>query len=376
MDEYAYGFTTENSHYGPTRNPHDPERIAGGSSGGSARRPSPPASFRSRSAPTRTARSACRPLSAACGGFKPTYGRLSRSGSFPFVASLDHTGPFRRVGRAARRRLRHPAGTGPLRSGVREPAPSSRSRGAEGGHRRAAHRPRRRLLRAESAIPRSTSWWKRRGRAGLGEVKEVEVPDAGLARAAAFTHHRLRIRAAATCRNLRRRLGDFDPALQDRLLRRRARPRRLVPEGAARAARVLQQGHAALRLHRRADRAGHAAPGASDRQPRTFTVRGREFPARARASACSPSRCPSIGLPVGCARPPASCAGLPVGVADSPRRRGARTSASASPARSHDSSNLPEVVEEVTAAFQRYETALNDNDIAVLDELFLGFLPT
>lgn len=95
MDAYAYGFTTENSHYGATRNPHDLARIAGGSSGGSAAAVA--AGLVHFSLGTDTNGSIRVPAS-LCGivGLKPTFGRLSRSGSHPFVASLDHIGPFAR----------------------------------------------------------------------------------------------------------------------------------------------------------------------------------------------------------------------------------------------------------------------------------------
>lgn len=95
MDAYAYGFTTENSHYGATRNPHDIRRIAGGSSGGSAAAVA--AGLVNFSLGTDTNGSIRVPAS-LCGifGLKPTFGRLSRSGSQPFVASLDHIGPFAR----------------------------------------------------------------------------------------------------------------------------------------------------------------------------------------------------------------------------------------------------------------------------------------
>ncbi|MEO7337416.1 MAG: amidase family protein, partial [Caldimonas sp.] len=95
MDEYAYGFTTENSHYGATRNPHDPECMAGGSSGGSG------ASVAAGQVPISLGsdtNGSIRVPASLCGifGLKPTYGRLPRSGTYPFVASLDHLGPFAR----------------------------------------------------------------------------------------------------------------------------------------------------------------------------------------------------------------------------------------------------------------------------------------
>ncbi len=96
MDAYAYGFTTENSHYGATRNPHDLNRIAGGSSGGSAAAVA--AGLVNFSLGSDTNGSIRVPASlSGIFGLKPTFGRLSRAGSHPFVPSLDHIGPFART---------------------------------------------------------------------------------------------------------------------------------------------------------------------------------------------------------------------------------------------------------------------------------------
>ncbi len=96
MDEYAYGFVTENAHDGPTRNPHDTARIAGGSSGGSAAAVA--AGFCPITLGSDTNGSIRLPAG-LCGifGLKPTYGRIGRAGTFPFVDSFDHLGPFART---------------------------------------------------------------------------------------------------------------------------------------------------------------------------------------------------------------------------------------------------------------------------------------
>jgi AtzE family amidohydrolase len=95
MGEYAYDFTGENAHYGPSRNPHDPTRMSGGSSGGSG------AAVAAGEVPLALGsdtNGSIRVPSSLCGlfGLKPTYGRLSRAGSFPFVDSFDHLGPIAR----------------------------------------------------------------------------------------------------------------------------------------------------------------------------------------------------------------------------------------------------------------------------------------
>lgn len=183
MDEYAYGFSTENTHYGATRNPHDRTRIAGGSSGGSA------AAVAAALVPLTLGsdtNGSIRVPAALSGvfGLRPTFGRLSRAGMRLFAASLDVGGPLARS--VADLAIAYDAlqGADPDDPACvpRPPKPvASALRQGIGGIRVALAQG----YFAENGIPEAFAAVERVAEA-LGISRRIEIPGANLARQAAM----------------------------------------------------------------------------------------------------------------------------------------------------------------------------------------------
>jgi 1-carboxybiuret hydrolase len=292
MDEYAYGFTTENSHHGATHNPHDLACIAGGSSGGSG------AALAAGQVPLTLGsdtNGSIRVPSSLCGvfGLKPTLGRLPRTGSYPFVASLDHLGPFAR--HVADLALAYDLMQGADHD---DPACAQRpveltSAGLAGGTvglrigvlggwfaRMAGHEARDAVARVAEA---------------LGATQTVEWQGAEAARAAAFLISNSE-GASLHLDDLCRRPHDFEPLSRDRFLAGALLPAHWV----ARAQRVRQlAARQAAALFERFDVL--LAPATPCVAPAIgtewLTIDGQRLPAR-----------PSLGL----LTQPISCIGLPV----------------------------------------------------------------
>jgi AtzE family amidohydrolase len=214
MDEYAYGFTTENSHFGPTRNPHDRQRVAGGSSGGSAAAVA--AGFVPISLGSDT-NGSIRVPAALCGifGLKPTYGRLSRAGTYPFVGSLDHVGPFARSVRDIAAVFDVLQGHDPLDPvNTKRPVVPCLPELAKGqaGLRIAIAAD----YFAKSGLPEVFAAVERVA-AALGTTQRVTLPEVERARAAAFVITACE-GANLHLADLKQRPQDFDPATRDRFL--------------------------------------------------------------------------------------------------------------------------------------------------------------
>jgi aspartyl-tRNA(Asn)/glutamyl-tRNA(Gln) amidotransferase subunit A len=128
--EMAYGITSSNPHYGHVRNPHDPERIPGGSSGGSGVTVADGTVFVGMGSDTG---GSIRIPAAYCGvvGLKPTFGRVSRHGCFPLGLTLDHMGPLTRSVRDAALVLNAIAGEDPRDEATARRAPENFDPGME-----------------------------------------------------------------------------------------------------------------------------------------------------------------------------------------------------------------------------------------------------
>ena len=214
MGEYAYDFTGENAHDGNARNPHDPAHMTGGSSSGSGGAVA--AGYVPLALGSDT-NGSIRVPSSFCGlfGLKPTYGRLSRARSFPFVASLDHLGPLARS--AADLAFSYDAMQGPDHE---DPVCAQRevelaspevAKGVNG-------------LR----IAKLGGYFAKLGQpevyaavntvaTALNAVETIELEDAGVARAAAYLITASE-GAALHLDRLRERAAHFDPDVRDRLI--------------------------------------------------------------------------------------------------------------------------------------------------------------
>ncbi|MDB5629708.1 MAG: amidase [Tardiphaga sp.] len=214
MGEYAYDFTGENVHDGHSRNPHNTSKMTGGSSGGSGGAVAGglvPLALGS------DTNGSIRVPASFCGifGLKPTYGRLSRARSFPFVGSLDHLGPLARS--VEDLALSYDAMQGPDPDDAvcttRPAQPVTPLIGQGLGDLRFAvaggHFTTNLFPEAREAVARVAK--------ALNATRSVELPEASRARAAAYV---ITTAEGATLHldRLRRASNDFDPAVRDRLL--------------------------------------------------------------------------------------------------------------------------------------------------------------